>query len=91
MAQFSVAAAYNITYAPYVSDYSRYMPRKTLSRSLDLAAERSAIEASEAELQAIDVIAEAAVLAEHGHPDARQAAPPAELGQPDAQAPKDGN
>jgi nucleobase:cation symporter-1, NCS1 family len=29
MAQFSVAAAYNITYAPYVSDYSRYMPRKT--------------------------------------------------------------
>src|SRR6266852_2226232 len=29
MAQFSVAAAYNITYAPYVSDYSRYMPRTT--------------------------------------------------------------
>ena len=29
MTQFSVAAAYNITYAPYVSDYSRYMPRKT--------------------------------------------------------------
>ncbi len=29
MAQFSVAAAYNITYAPYVSDYSRYMSRKT--------------------------------------------------------------
>ncbi|HEX9520127.1 MAG TPA: cytosine permease, partial [Streptosporangiaceae bacterium] len=29
MAQFTVAAAYNITYAPYVSDYSRYMPRKT--------------------------------------------------------------
>src|SRR6202035_1751280 len=25
MSQFSVAAAYNITYAPYVSDYSRYM------------------------------------------------------------------
>jgi nucleobase:cation symporter-1, NCS1 family len=27
--QFSVAASYNITYAPYVSDYSRYLPRKT--------------------------------------------------------------
>jgi hypothetical protein len=61
-----------------------------LSRSLDLAAERSAIEASEAELQAIDVIAEAAALAEHGHPDAEQAANPAEPGHPDAQAPKDG-
>ena len=33
MAQFSVAAAYNITYAPYVSDYSRYMPRDTPPRS----------------------------------------------------------
>ena len=29
MAQFSAAAAYNITYAPYVSDYSRYLPRET--------------------------------------------------------------
>src|SRR5215510_4271068 len=29
MAQFTVAAAYNISYAPYVSDYSRYMPRTT--------------------------------------------------------------
>ena len=29
MAQFTVAAAYNITYAPYVSDYSRYMPKTT--------------------------------------------------------------
>jgi purine-cytosine permease-like protein len=29
MAQFSAAAAYNITYAPYVSDYSRYLPRRT--------------------------------------------------------------
>src|SRR5215468_6245862 len=29
MAQFTVAAAYNISYAPYVSDYSRYMPRNT--------------------------------------------------------------
>jgi NCS1 family nucleobase:cation symporter-1 len=29
MAQFSAAAAYNITYAGYVSDYSRYLPRKT--------------------------------------------------------------
>jgi nucleobase:cation symporter-1, NCS1 family len=29
MAQFAAAAAYNITYAPYVSDYSRYLPRST--------------------------------------------------------------
>ncbi len=29
MTQFTVAAAYNITYAPYVSDYSRYMPSTT--------------------------------------------------------------
>ncbi len=28
MAQFSAAAAYNITYAGYVSDYSRYLPRR---------------------------------------------------------------
>ena len=34
MSQFSVAAAYNITYAPYVSDYSRYMPRDTRPRSI---------------------------------------------------------
>ena len=34
MAQFSVAAAYNITYAPYVSDYSRYMPRNTRPRGI---------------------------------------------------------
>src|ERR671926_145183 len=33
-AQFSSAAAYNITYAPYVSDYSRYLPRETRSRSI---------------------------------------------------------
>jgi hypothetical protein len=61
-----------------------------LSRSLDLAAERSAIQASEAELQAIDVIAEAAMLAEHGHPGAQSAATAAEPGRTDAQAPKDG-
>lgn len=29
MAQLSAAAAYNITYAPYVSDYSRYLPANT--------------------------------------------------------------
>ncbi len=29
MAEFSAAAAYNITYAPYVSDYSRYLPAST--------------------------------------------------------------
>jgi purine-cytosine permease-like protein len=34
MAQFSAAAAYNITYAPYVSDYSRYLPRTTPNRSI---------------------------------------------------------
>ncbi len=34
MAQFSLAAAYNITYAPYVSDYSRYLPRKTPTRPI---------------------------------------------------------
>jgi NCS1 family nucleobase:cation symporter-1 len=37
MAQFSVAAAYNITYAPYVSDYSRYMPRNTSPRGIIVA------------------------------------------------------
>jgi purine-cytosine permease-like protein len=34
MAQFSAAAAYNITYAPYVSDYSRYLPRDTSPRKV---------------------------------------------------------
>ena len=29
MAQLTAAAAYNITYAPYVSDYSRYLPADT--------------------------------------------------------------
>ena len=28
-AQATVAASYNVTYAPYVSDYSRYLPRDT--------------------------------------------------------------
>jgi purine-cytosine permease-like protein len=32
MAQLSAAAAYNITYAGYVSDYSRYLPRDTPRR-----------------------------------------------------------
>jgi purine-cytosine permease-like protein len=30
-AVFTASAAYNITYAPYVSDYSRYLPRNTKS------------------------------------------------------------
>jgi purine-cytosine permease-like protein len=30
MVMFTVAAGYNITYAPYVSDYSRYLPKGTL-------------------------------------------------------------
>jgi nucleobase:cation symporter-1, NCS1 family len=34
MAQFSAAAAYNITYAPYVSDYSRYLPGETPARKI---------------------------------------------------------
>ncbi|UQX89845.1 cytosine permease [Jatrophihabitans telluris] len=36
MSMFTAAAAYNITYAPYVSDYSRYLPRNT--RSLPIIA-----------------------------------------------------
>ncbi|GAA4402051.1 purine-cytosine permease family protein [Tsukamurella soli] len=34
MAQLSAAAAYNITYAPYVSDYSRYLPADTKPSSV---------------------------------------------------------
>jgi len=34
MAQLTAAAAYNITYAPYVSDYSRYLPTATKSRAV---------------------------------------------------------
>lgn len=34
LAQFGVAASYNITYAPYVSDYSRYLPRNTKPASI---------------------------------------------------------
>ena len=34
LAQFSAAAAYNITYAPYVSDYSRYLPSTTPARKV---------------------------------------------------------
>jgi len=34
MAQLSAAAAYNITYAGYVSDYSRYLPRNTPRRKI---------------------------------------------------------
>ena len=33
-AQFSASASYNITYAPSVSDYSRYLPLKTKARSI---------------------------------------------------------
>ena len=31
---FALAASYNITYAPYVSDYTRYLPKTTNQRSL---------------------------------------------------------
>jgi purine-cytosine permease-like protein len=34
---FTVAASYNITYAPCVSDYSRYLPRNTSRRQLTTA------------------------------------------------------
>jgi nucleobase:cation symporter-1, NCS1 family len=34
MAQFTASASYNITYAPYVSDYSRYLPRRTRPRAI---------------------------------------------------------
>ena len=46
-----------------------------LSRSLDLAAEQSAIDASEQELQAIDVVAEAAAITEQSHPDGQAPEP----------------
>ncbi|HEY5267023.1 MAG TPA: cytosine permease [Acidimicrobiales bacterium] len=36
-AMFSVAASYNITYAPCVSDYSRYLSRDTSRRSITTA------------------------------------------------------
>ena len=29
LTQFAISASYNISYAPYVSDYSRYLPRDT--------------------------------------------------------------
>ncbi|WP_210713434.1 cytosine permease [Pseudomonas sp. MWU349] len=34
VAQFAAAASYNIAYAPYVSDYSRYLPKHTHSGKL---------------------------------------------------------
>ena len=34
LAEFTAAAAYNITYAPYVSDYSRYLPATTPARKV---------------------------------------------------------
>jgi hypothetical protein len=46
-----------------------------LSRSLNLAAEQSSIDASERELQAIDVVAEAATLGEEGHSDGQAPEP----------------
>ncbi len=36
IAQFAAAASYNIAYAPYVSDYSRYLPKNTPSGKLIL-------------------------------------------------------
>ena len=33
-AMFALAASYNITYAPYVSDYTRYLPKSTKQGSL---------------------------------------------------------
>ena len=37
IAQFAASAAYNITYAPSVSDYSRYLPRDTRPQHIILA------------------------------------------------------
>ncbi|WP_207886104.1 cytosine permease [Pseudomonas sp. 30_B] len=37
VAQFAAGASYNIAYAPYVSDYSRYLPKNTSSGKLILA------------------------------------------------------
>jgi NCS1 family nucleobase:cation symporter-1 len=37
IAQFAASAAYNITYAPSVSDYSRYLPRHTRPQHVILA------------------------------------------------------
>jgi purine-cytosine permease-like protein len=37
IAQFAASAAYNITYAPSVSDYSRYLPRHTRPQQVILA------------------------------------------------------
>jgi len=37
IAQFAAAASYNITYSPYVSDYSRYLPRNTDPRKIVIA------------------------------------------------------
>jgi purine-cytosine permease-like protein len=37
LAMFMAAAAYNITYAPYVSDYSRYLPRSTRTAPIVLS------------------------------------------------------
>jgi NCS1 family nucleobase:cation symporter-1 len=34
LAMFTIAASYNITYSPYVSDYTRYLPRTTTTRSI---------------------------------------------------------
>jgi purine-cytosine permease-like protein len=34
VAQFAASASYNITYAPYVSDYSRYLPADTSRRAI---------------------------------------------------------
>ncbi|WP_250523489.1 MULTISPECIES: cytosine permease [unclassified Caballeronia] len=35
--QFAIAASYNISYAPFVSDYSRYLPKNTSSAKLIVA------------------------------------------------------
>ncbi len=37
LAMFMAATAYNITYAPYVSDYSRYLPRTTRTAPIVLS------------------------------------------------------
>jgi NCS1 family nucleobase:cation symporter-1 len=48
--QFAASASFNITYAPSVSDYSRYLPRKTSRASIIAAVYRWRLAAAECAL-----------------------------------------
>jgi nucleobase:cation symporter-1, NCS1 family len=45
LGMFTVCASYNITYAPYVSDYSRYLPRNTSTGKIIVSAYWGAVAA----------------------------------------------